>query len=198
MVGFAVLTGVLAHYALEPNAVRADDVASLLVWLTVVFAGTGGMGRTFELEQQDGAWDALLLTPISRPLLFLAKVTANAVLVLLLVGVVLLVIGLFFRISFLSAPMGFWLAIGIGTLGFVSAGTFFSAITARSSMGGTLLPILLFPLLVPVLVFGATATARSLAGTTAGVSGELRLLSAYAIVSLVSGALLFSSVVDDA
>jgi heme exporter protein B len=86
----------------------------------------------------------------------------------------------------------------VGSLGFVAAGTLFSAITVRSTMGATLLPVLLFPLLVPVLLFGATATARSLAGTTAGVGGELRLLTAYALVTLVLGSFLFSSVVDDA
>ena len=198
VVGFAVLTGVLAHYALEPNVVRPEDVTSLLVWLTIVFAGTGGIGRTFELEDLNGAWDAVLHTPVSRPVLFLAKVASNTALILILVAVVLVVVGLFFQIDFFAAPPGFWLAITIGSIGFVAAGTFFSAITVRSNMGATLLPILLFPLLVPVLVFGATATARSLAGTTAGVAGELRLLSAYAILTLVSGALLFSSVVDDA
>ncbi len=198
VVGFAVMTGLLAHYALEPNVVNPEDVTSLLVWLTIVFAGTGGIGRTFELEELNGAWDAVLHTPVSRPILFLAKVASNALLVLLLVGVVIVVIGLFFHINFFAAPAGFWLAILIGSVGFIAAGTFFSAITVRSNMGATLLPILLFPLLVPVLVFGATATARSLAGTTSGVGGELRLLSAYAILSLVAGSLLFSSVVDDA
>jgi len=197
-VGFAVLTGVLAHYALEPNVVRPQDVTSLLVWLTVIFAGTGSIGRTFELEELNGAWDAVLHTPVSRPVLYFAKTAANVLLVWFLVGVVLVVIGLFFQIDFLRAPLGFWLSILLGSLGFVSAGTLFSAITVRSTMGSTLLPILLFPVLVPVMVFGASATARSLAGTTAGVAGELRLLGAYAILALSVGAFLFSSVVDDA
>lgn len=198
VVGFAVLTGVMAHYALEPNAVRPEDVTSLLVWLTIIFAGTLGIGRTFELEELNGAWDAVLHTPVPRPALYLAKVTSNFILVLALVAVVIVVIGLFFHIDFTAAPAGFWLTLIVGSLGFVGAGTLFSAITVRSTMGATLLPVLLFPLLVPVLVFGATATARSLAGTTAGVGGELRLLTAFALINLVLGSLLFSSVVDDA
>jgi len=196
--GFAVMTGVLAHYSVAPSGIAEQDLASLLLWLAVLFSGTLGIGRTFELEGRGGAWAAVLHTPVSRPALFLAKVLSNLRLVLVLVGIVAFVFGLFFGVDFLAVPPAFWLAVGLGCTGFVATGTLLSAVTVQSSMGGTLLPLLLFPLLVPVVVFGATATSRLLAGLAASsVSGELRLLAAFALLSLVTGALLFGQVVDE-
>ena len=86
----------------------------------------------------------------------------------------------------------------LGVLGFVAIGTLFSAISHRTTMGETLLPILVFPLLVPVVIFGVTATARLFVGRpVAEVSGNVRMLAAYAIVGLVSGVVLFRYVVEE-
>lgn len=199
MAGLAVMTGFLAHYAVVPSGLREEDLASLLLWLTILFAGTLGLGRTFELEGRRGAWAAVLLTPASRPSLYLAKVASNVLLTLVLALIVVFVFGVFFGIDFIAVPMQFWTAVFLGTLGFVATGTLLSAVTVQSSLGASLLPLLLFPLMLPMVVFGATSTSRLLAGLAPGsVSGELRLLAAFALVSVAAGSVLFGKVVDEA
>jgi heme exporter protein B len=113
----------------------------------------------------------------------------------------LLVLGvfmLFFGLRLGSSPMGLLLALGLGALGFVSLGTLFSAVTAGTRMGETLLPILVFPLLVPMVIYGVGATGRLLADRPlVEVAGNLRMLAAFALAALSAGAVLFRFVVED-
>ena len=104
MAGFTVLVGVLFNYAIDPTLVRPEDIASGLVWMTVVFAGTLGLGRTFELEAMDGAFQGVLMTPVPRDALFLGKVLSNYVILMVVVLLVLGVFGLFFALDWGSNP----------------------------------------------------------------------------------------------
>ena len=198
MAGFTVLVGVLFNYAIDPVLVRPEDIASGLVWVTIVFAGTLGLGRTFELEAQDGAFQGVLMTPVPRDALFLGKVLSNYVILLVVVFLALGVFGLFFALDWGSNPGALAGALALGALGFVAVGTLFSAISSGTAMGGTLLPILLFPLLVPVVIYGASATGRLLADRPLSeVEGQLRILGAFAIGAVAVGAGLFRYVVEE-
>jgi len=198
MGAFAVLAGVLFNYSIDTSVVRPQDIASGLVWMTIVFAGLLGVGRTFHLEEQDGALQGVLLSPAPKDAIFLGKAIANFVLLLLVSLVVLGVFTLFFDLDLGSAPAGVVLALALGSLGFVSLGTLFSAVTAGTRMGETLLPILVFPLLVPMVIYGVGATSRLLADRPlAEVSGNLRMLGAFALSALAAGAVLFRFVVEE-
>lgn len=198
MGAFAVLAAVLFNYSIDTALVRPQDVAAGLVWMTIVFGGLLGVGRTFHLEAQDGAMQGVLLSPAPKDAVFLGKALANFV---LLYAVSLLVLGvftLFFGLDLGSAPGALALALGLGALGFVSLGTLFAAVTSGTRMGETLLPVLVFPLLVPMVIFGAGATGRLLAGRPLlEVAGSLRMLAAFALASLAAGAVLFRFVVED-
>jgi heme exporter protein B len=166
--------------------------------MTVVFGGMLGLGRTFQMDEEDGAFQGILLAPIPRDAVYLGKVMANFILLVVVVALVFLVFGVFFNLRFGSEPLVLTTVMLLGILGFAAIGTLFSAISHRTTMGETLLPILVFPLLVPVLIFGVTATARLFAGRpVAEVSGNVRILAAYAIVGLVAGAGLFRYVVEE-
>lgn len=197
MAAFAVLVGVLFNYAVDPTVVAPREIAGGLIWLTVIFGGLLGLARTFQMEREEGALQGLMLSPIPRDALFLGKVAANYV---LLMAVTLLVVGvfwLFFDLRLQGIPI-LLAVLALGVLGFVAVGTLFSAVSVRSSMGETLLPILVFPILVPVVVFGVSATDRVLAGRPlAEVSGNLRMLGAFALASVVVGAVLFRFVVEE-
>ena len=198
MGAFAVLAGVLFSYAIDTSRVRPQDIAAGLVWMTIVFGGLLGIGRTFHLEAQDDAMQGILLSPTPKDAVFLGKVAANF---LLLFAVSLLVLGvfaLFFSLSLGSHPGALLGALALGALGFVALGTLFSAVTAGTRMGETLLPILVFPLLVPMVIFGAGATGRLLADRPlAEVAGNLRMLGAFALAAVAAGAVLFRFVVED-
>lgn len=198
MGAFAVLAGILFSYAIDPTLVRPDDVASGFIWLTIVFGGLLGIGRTFALEEEESAFQGVLLSPVPRDAVYVAKVLANFVLLSVTVTLVFLVFALFFGLQMRGNPLLLVGVVGLGTLGFVAVGTLFSAISQRTTMGDTLLPILVFPLLVPVVIYGVSATARVFAGRPPEeIFGSLRMLGAFALVGLVGGASLFRFVVEE-
>jgi len=198
MGAFAVLVGVLFNFAIDTAVVRPQDVAAALIWMTIIFGGMLGMGRTFRLEEEDGALTGILQSPIPLDALYLGKVLGNFVVLSVMAALVFAVFGLFFSLRFSGNPVTLVAVVALGVLGFVSLTTLFSAMATRSSMGESLLPVLVFPLLVPVLVYGATATDRLFAGRpVAEVSGNLRMLAAFAIIFTVAGAGLFRFVIEE-
>lgn len=198
MGAFAVLAGVLFSFSIDTASVRPQDVAAGLVWMTLVFGGLLGVGRTFYLEAEDGAFQGVLTSPAPKDAVFLAKTTANFVLLFAVSLLVLGVFALFFGVS-LGANTG-WivLVLALGSLGFVALGTLFAAIASGTSMGETLLPVLVFPLLVPMVVYGVGSTDRLIAGRPlTEVEGNIRMLGAFALAAVAAGAALFRFVVED-
>jgi heme exporter protein B len=198
MGAFVVLIGVLFNFSIDTALVRPQDIAGGLIWMTIIFGGMLGMGRTFSLEEQDGALTGILQSPIPLDALYLGKVLGNFVLLSVTVTLVFLVFGLFFSLTF-AGNLGILVGVvGFGVLGFVALTTFFSAMATRSSMGEGLLPVLIFPLLVPVIVYGTTATQRLFAGRPfAEVDANLRMLAAFAIGSTFVCAWLFRFVIEE-
>lgn len=198
MGAFAVLSAVLFDYSIDRALVAPQDVAAGLIWMTIVFGGLLGVGRTFQLEAEDGAIRGLLMSPAPRDAVFLAKTLANFALLYVVSLLVLGVFMLFFDLDPGTSPAVLVLALGLGALGFVALGTLFAAVSSGTRLGETLLPILVFPLLVPMIVYGAGATARLLADRpVAEVAGHLRMLGAFTLVALFAGAALFRYVVED-
>ncbi len=198
MGGFTILVGILFNYAIDPTAVEPQAIASGLIWMTVVFGGMLGLGRTFHLEEEEGAFQGVLLSPIPRDALYLGKVVANFLILTVVTILVFAVFALFFGLEFGRHPLALAGVVLLGILGFVAIGTLFSAISARTSMGDTLLPILVFPLMVPVIIYGVTATSSLFAGLPASeVEGNIRMLGAFAAVALAAGAGLFRYVVEE-
>ena len=198
MAGFTVLAGMLFEFAVDWTAVRPDQIASALIWLTVIFGGTLGLGRTFEIEAQDDAFQGVLLSPVPRDAIYFGKVLANYVIVLIVSLLVLGVFGLFFAADWGEHPFVLIGTLALGGLGFVAVGTLFSAVSSGTAIGQILLPVLLFPLLVPVVIYGTSATGRLLVGRPLDeIEGNLRILGAFALVAVAAGATLFRYVVED-
>ena len=198
MGAFVVLIGVLFNFSIDTTVVRPQDMAAGLIWMTIIFGGMLGMGRTFSLEEQDGALTGILQSPIPLDALYLGKVLGNFVLLSMMVALVFGVFGMFFGLTFAGSLVSLVGVVASGVLGFVALTTLFSAMTTRSSMGEGLLPVLIFPLLVPIIVNGTTATNRLFAGRPfAEVDGNLRMLAAFAIGSTVVCAWLFRFVIEE-
>ena len=198
MGAFVVLIGILFNFSIDTTVVRPQDIAAALIWMTIIFGGMLGMGRTFSLEEQDGALTGILQSPIPLDALYLGKVLGNFVLLSVMVALVFLVFGMFFGLTFAGSLVSLVGVVASGVLGFVALTTLFSAMTTRSSMGEGLLPVLIFPLLVPVIINGTTATNRLFAGRPfAEVDGNLRMLAAFAIGSTVVCAWLLRFVIEE-
>lgn len=198
MAGFVVMVGLLFYFSIDRAVVQPQDIASGLTWITMILAGLIGVGRTFEIEKADGAMTGLLLTPAPRDAIYLGKVLANFVLVYAIVLLTAGVFGFFFQLDYSNHPGTLLLLLAAGTLGFVALATLFGALTAETTLGESLLPILLFPLLVPMVVYGASASARLLVGRPlADVAGQVRMLAAFALLAVLAGSVLFGQIVEE-
>ena len=198
MGAFAVLAAVLFNYAIDKTIVRPQDVAAGLIWMTIIFGGLLGVGRTFHLEAQDGAFQGVLMSPTPKDAVFLGTAISTFLLLYLVSLLVVAVFMLFFDLELGSSPTALALALGLGSLGFVSLGTLFAAVSSGTRMGETLLPVLVFPLLVPMVIYGVGATGRLLAlRPVTEVAGSIRMLAAFAVMALGAGAFLFRFVVED-
>ena len=198
MGAFTVLVGVLFNFSFDPSVVEPQAIASGLIWMTIVFGGMLGLGRTFQLEEEDGAFQGILLSPIPRDALYFGKVISNFLILAVVTALVFGVFSLFFHLRIGSHPVALAVVVLLGILGFVAIGTLFSAVSAGTTMGDTLLPILVFPVLLPVVIYGVTATSRLFQGLPVSeVDGNIRMLGAFAVVGLAAGAFLFRFVVED-
>ncbi len=198
MGAFAVLAAVLFNFSLDNASVRPRDVLAGLVWMTLVFGGLLGVGRTFHLEAEDDAFRGLMTSPAPKDAVYLAKVVVNFVLVYGLSVLALGVFSLFLAVDVGANLPGTLLVLALGALGFVALSTLFAAVSTGTTMGETLLPVLVFPLLLPMVVFGAGATGRLIAGRPfAEVAGNVRVLGAFAVAAVAAGAVLFRFVVEE-
>ena len=198
MGAFVVLVAILFNYSTDWVRVSPEDIASGLVWMTIMFAGLLGVGRTFHLEAEDGAFQGILMSPVPKDAIFIAKALANFVFLYIMA---LLVVGVF--IFFFGLEVGgsfgmLTLVIALGVLAFVALGTLFTAVSTGTRMGDTLLPVLIFPLLAPVVIYGTSATSQFLAGRpVTEAEGSIRMLAAFALTAFFLGSWLFRFVVED-
>lgn len=197
MATFAVLVAVVFSFALDPT-VRVRGIAGGMVWVTILFAGTLGLGRSFSLEREQDALSGVLLAPIPRGALFLGKFLANLVIVLAVETVIFPVYALFFQLSFAGSLPGLVLIVVLATFGFMLLGTLFGAVAMHTRLGETMLPILLIPLLLPVIIFAAAATQRLLIGRPfAEVVSGVKMLLAFDLIYLFVCTAAFGAVMEE-
>lgn len=197
MLTFAVLVAVVFTFSLDPT-VQSRGIAGAMIWVTILFAGMLGLGRSFSLEREQDAMVGVLLTPVGRGALFFGKFLANLALLSGATLVVYLIYALFFQLSMFSAAPGLAGVTLLAIVGFMALGTLFSAIAASTRLGDTLLPIVLLPLLIPVVFFGATAVQRLLLGRPfEEIAGSVRMLAAFDLLFLFVCTTLFGKVVEE-
>jgi len=201
MGAFAVLVGVLFQFSIDTSLIRVQTIAPSLIWMTTVFAGILGLGRTYIIESENKALAGVLQSPVALDVIYLGKVVSNFILLLLVTTLILIVFSLFFNLSFPIEIKG-WLSLAgvffLGVLCFVSIMTLLSAVAVNNTMGESIIPVLVFPLLVPVMIHAVTATNRIFANRPfVEIEGNLRMLSAMVLIFLMLGANLFRFAIED-
>ncbi len=191
---FALLVLVIFNFAFDLRVDNKASVAPGALWVAFVFASLLGLGRTIAAEREKGSMDRLLLCPVDCKAIYLAKLLGN----LLFIGVVELVAlplyaALFDVPLFASALIPIVL---LGTLGVAVIGTLFSAMAAATRARELLLPILVFPLIVPVVIAAVRATATLLA-PVANDPPWLGLIVAFDIIFLSVSLLTFGYVIEE-
>jgi len=140
----------------------AAKAAPGMLWVAIAFAGTIGLGRAFDRERENDTMRALLLSPVPRLAVFLGKAIAIAVLVLAVALVCTPMLAILIGAPLLDDPGPLALAILLGAIGFATVGSVFSAALLKVRSRDVLLPVMLYPLLIPLFVAGTSATAALL------------------------------------
>jgi heme exporter protein B len=193
---FGLVVVVVFNFALTLTSQQVATVAPGILWVAFAFAGVLAMNRAFAREKDQGGLDGLLLTPVSRDSIFLGK-AASSFLFMLLVEAILLPIfaGL---LNFSAVSFTLVLTIVLATVGFALVGTLFSAIAVQTKSREILLPVLFFPVILPVIVGAVEATKQAIGGETiVGIGHWLPLIGAFDALFLVICPWFFSIVVEE-
>jgi len=159
---FAVSCVLIFAFAFVKEGRPVDDAAAGILWIAIAFSGTLALGRTFERERYGETLRALLLAPAPRAALYVGKLMG--MLALLGMAEVLLVpmVALLFQAPLFTRPLLLLGLLAGGTIGFCAVGTLFAAMLVRARSRDVLLPILLYPIIIPVIIAGVRGTAALL------------------------------------
>lgn len=195
---FSSVTLVILAFALgrDPDLMRQAAPGAL--WVALAFSGVISAAQSYQGDLADGAFEQLLTLPVPRAAVFLGKLAANWVTMTLLGAVLLPVASVLF-----DAPIGPGVApllatIALGTLGFAVIATFYAALTANLQARESLLPVLMFPVIVPVLLASVRATDAIVTGGDPALATDwIELLAGFDLVYLVVTSAIFHVVVEE-
>jgi heme exporter protein CcmB len=156
---FALTVVFVFAFGLVVEGRPLEDVAAAILWIALAFSGTLALGRTFERERQADTLRALLLAPADRPAIYAGKLAGMLLLMALVALVLVPLVGLLFQAPVLRFPVHLAALLAAGATGFAAVGTLFAAMLVRARTRDVLLPILLYPITVPVMIAGVRGTA---------------------------------------
>jgi heme exporter protein B len=194
-----VLILMLFGFALGPDGDALRDAAAGALWLAILFSGILAFNRSYQIELDGGALESLLLYPGSRWSIFAGKLLANLAFVFLVELIVIPVAMVLFQVRF---PEGWaWASqlavLVLGTVGFVTLGTFYSAMSSRSRSREVLLPLLLFPMMIPVLLGAVESSTSLLSGDPMREAGAwMGMLTAFDVIFLTAALVTFEYVIE--
>ena len=196
MLVFALLVILIFNFALELDTRTRSTVTSGVLWVTFAFAGTLGLNRSMAMEKDRGCLDGLLLAPVDRSAIYFGKAIGNLIFMLMVEIIVLLVYSVLYNTN-LFQP-GLLLVILLGSIGYVAVGTLLSSMAVQTRTRDVLLPILLFPVAIPVLIASVKASSGFLQGIEmAEIQPWLSLLITYDVVFTAVAFMVFDYVVEE-
>ncbi len=196
VVVFGLLLVVVFSFALDPEPGDAKRMAPGILWVAFAFTATLAMNRAFSREQESGALEGLLASPVSRDAIFLSKAATSFVFMLLIEAVLLPAYAVILGFSALSWTLAATMILA--TLGFALIGTLFSALAAQTRSREIMLPVLFFPVVLPVILAAVEASTRAVGGETfVGLGRWLPLIGVFDALFLVICPWLFSFIVED-
>jgi heme exporter protein B len=196
MLVFGLLVILIFNFALELDADARSTVTAGVLWVTFAFSGTLGLNRSMAVEKDRGCLDGLLLAPVDRSAIFFGKVISNLIFMIVVELIVLPLYSVLYNVN-LFIP-GLLLVILLGSIGYVVVGTLLATMAVHTRTRDILLPILLFPLVIPVLL----AAVRGSTGFLQGIPFEefsvsLNLLVAYDIIFIAVSFMVFDFIVEE-
>jgi heme exporter protein B len=196
MLVFSLLVILIFNFALQLNAAVRADVTAGVLWVTFAFAGTLGLNRSMAVEKDRGSLDGLLLTPVDRSAIYFGKAIGNLIFMLTVEIIVLPIYNVLYNQN-LFHP-GLLLTILLGSIGYVMVGTLLSTMAVQTRTRDVLLPILLFPLVIPVVLAAVKASSGFLdAQPMQNIMPALNLLIVYDVIFTALAFMFFDYVVEE-
>ncbi len=197
MAFFALLVLFTFTFALGPDQERLREAAPGLLWVAFTFTALLGVSRAGREELENGCWDALLLYPVPREVIYLGKFLGSFCSIVVVEAVMLPLFALLFNLDIWNAIPSLLTVALLGTVGLASLGTLLAAMTVTLRSREALLPILLLPVALPLLLSAVKATEGILVGATlTGPAPWIKLLAVYDVVFLAASLMTFEFIVE--
>jgi heme exporter protein B len=196
MLVFSLLVILIFNFALELKPAERKEVTAGVLWTTFAFAGTLGLNRSMAVEKDRGCLDGLLLAPVDRAAIYFGKVISNLIFMFIVEAFVLPIYSALYGVNLFNP--GLLLIILLGSIGYTAVGTLLASMAVQTRTRDVLLPILLFPVVIPVLLSAVKASNGFLAGADiAEIMPSLNLLVVYDIIFTAIAFMVFDYVVEE-
>lgn len=198
MVLFSLLVVLIFNFAFDPGTEAIEEAAPGILWVAIIFAATLGLNRSFVSEQEEECLQGLLLCPVDRGILYVGKMVGNLLFILVMEGLTFPIFAVFFNLDLFRLLLPLLPIFLLATIGFAALGTLFSAMSVNTKAREILLPILLFPLTVPIVLAAVKTTGTIFAGNPL-LEGKawLQMMGVFDIIFLVVAFLTFEFVVEE-
>jgi heme exporter protein B len=198
MLVFCLLVIVIFNIAIDPGSDYLMEVIPGILWVAITFAGTLGLNRSMIAEQENNCLQGLLLCPIDHSVIYAGKLAGNIIFMLLVEAIILPLAAILYNVDFLPVLGKLVVIIGLSTVGFSAVGTLLAAMSVNTRTREVLLPILLFPIVIPVIIAAVKSIGQILRGETwAVISQWIKLLAVFDVIFLVVCFLTFEYVVGE-
>lgn len=196
MLVFSLLVIIIFNYALELDIKTRQSVTAGVLWTTFAFAGTLGLNRSMSVEKDRGCMDGLLLAPVDRAAIYFGKTISNLAFMMIVEAIILPVYGVLYNINLFQA--GLLGVILLGSIGYIAVGTLLATMSVQTRTRDVLLPILLFPVAIPVLLASVKASAGLLNGADfSEILAPLNILIVYDVIFIAVAFMVFDFVVEE-
>jgi heme exporter protein B len=196
MLVFSILVILVFNFSLELQSRLQEEIASGVLWVTLTFAGTLGLNRSMAQEQERDCMQGLLLTPVDRSAIYFGKTVANLVFIWLVAVIVIPLFGLLYNVNLIKP--GVLLAVLLGTVGYAAVGTLLATMAVQTRTRDVLLPILLFPVFLPVLIAAIKASNGFMVGAAAlEIRPWINIMVAYDVIFLAVAMMVYEFVVQE-
>jgi len=161
---FAVLVILIFIFSVDLSIINSNQVGPGVLWVAILFSGTIGLNRSFMLEKENQCIQGLMLAPIDRSAIYFGKMISNLAFLLIMEAFILPIFMIFFNVDIISNIFPLLFVILIGTIGFSALGTLLSSLSANLKTRDIMLPILLYPLMVPIAIASVKMTSQVIMG----------------------------------
>ena len=193
---FTLLVIVIFNFAFGTSPDVVKQVASGMLWVTFAFAGVLSLNRSFIMEKEEGCLEGLMVSPVSREVIYVGKMLGSLLFMLVIEAVALPMFAFFFNLDVISVRQ--IVIIFLTTVGFVSVGTLFSALAVNTKARELVLPILFFPIVAPIIISAVKASELALSGEPwSGLYSWLQVIVAFDVIFLVVSFLIFAFVIEE-